>query len=117
MPLKPEDSAFAPKITFNWDQTNIDHIAAHEVTPIEAEQVVLNCPMDLDYELRNGEVRLTQVGETDAGRVLIVVTASSQPGRLRVVTAWTAKERLRRYFASHKRIGNAGRAKAKDIRE
>jgi hypothetical protein len=93
---------------FDWDDANIQHLARHDITPEEAEQVVLNRPADLGSELRNQEERLTQVGETDVGRILIVVTAE-QSDKLRVVTAWPARERLRRYFLTQKRSGNAGR--------
>lgn len=101
---------------FEWDDANIRHLERHGITPQEAEQVILNRPADLASELRNGQERLTQVGETDAGRILIVVTAE-HGGKLRAVTAWPAKERLRRYFLTQKRSGNAGRIEEQDIRE
>lgn len=104
-------------LIFDWDEHNIGHIALHQVEPDEAEQGVLNRPMDLTVELRGGEERLTQVGETDAGRILIVVTANTGSGKLRVITAWPARDRLRRYFNSHKRSGNAGRIETTDIRD
>ncbi len=100
---------------FDWDDANARHLDRHGITPQEAEQVILNQPADLASELRNQEERHTQVGETDAGRILIVVTAE-QDGKLRVVTAWPAKERLRRYFLTQKRSGNAGRVEEQDIR-
>ncbi len=52
---------------FDWDSANTNHIARHGVTPEEAEQVVLNEPLDIEVVLRNGEQRIVQVGETDAG--------------------------------------------------
>src|SRR5579859_1655174 len=117
MPVSPRDFASVPTPVFDWDEQNVGHIACHQIGPIEAEQVILNRPMDLSSELRNGEERLVQVGETDAGRILIVVTTTIASGKLRVVTAWPAKERLRRYFDSHKGSGNAGRTETKDIRK
>ncbi len=41
---------------FDWDEANIGHIAEHGVTPSEAEEVIGNQPLDLDYELREGEI-------------------------------------------------------------
>jgi uncharacterized DUF497 family protein len=103
-------------ILFDWDVENIRHLARHDILPAEAEQVLKNRPRDLESELRNGEERFPQVGETDAGRILIVV--STMLGRkVRVVTAWPAKERLRRYFQTQKRNGNVGRTEANDLRE
>ena len=101
---------------FDWDEVNIRHLARHKISPSEAEQVILNRPADLESELRNGEERVVQVGETEAGRVLIVVS-TMQGQKVRVVTAWLAKERFRRYFQSQKRNGNVGRIKEQDLRE
>jgi uncharacterized DUF497 family protein len=60
-------------LSFDWDKQNIGHLARHQIVPAEAEQVILNRPLDLEAELRNGEERVPHVGETDAGRVLVVV--------------------------------------------
>jgi hypothetical protein len=54
-----------PPSPFNWDERNIGHLALREIPPAEAEQVILNRPIDLDSYLRNGEIRTVQVGETD----------------------------------------------------
>ncbi len=107
-------------LEYEWDQQNLDHIAKHQITQItqiEAEQVVANRPIDLKAELRNGEERIAQVGETDSNRILVAVTTTRPDGKIRVVTAWPAKERLRRYFTSHKEAGNAGKIEEQDVRK
>jgi uncharacterized DUF497 family protein len=101
---------------FDWDEQNVGHLAQHQISPAEAEQVLENRPCDLESELRNGEERMAQVGETDAGRILIVIT-TTRGRKTRVVTAWPAKERLRRYFQSQKENANVGRTEEKDLRE
>jgi uncharacterized protein len=101
---------------FDWDNENIEHFAKHQITPSEAEQVVLNRPVDLKSELRNGEERVPHIGETDAGRVLVVVTTLVGE-KVRVVTAWPANKNYRRYFLSMKRNGNVGRTEANDLCE
>ena len=94
---------------FLWDASNIDHIARHDISPEEAEQVVENDPFDIARYLRNGEARLNQVGETDAGRVLVVVT--TQRGEdTRVVTAHPADRDMRALYAQLKEAANAGDA-------
>ena len=94
---------------FLWDAGNIDHIARHDISPEEAEQVVENDPFDIARYLRNGEERLNQVGETDAGRVLVVVT--TQRGEdTRVVTAHPADRDMRALYAQMKEAANAGDA-------
>ena len=105
-----------PPQFFDWDEQNIGHLALHKISPAEAEQVVLNRPVDLEFELRSGEERATQIGETDEGRILIVVS-TAQDKKVRVVTAWPAKERLRRYFQTQKRNGNVGRTETDELRE
>jgi hypothetical protein len=32
---------------FDWDEGNLEHIAGHGITRAEAEQVILNNPIDL----------------------------------------------------------------------
>ena len=104
-------------LKFGWNEQNTTHLARHQISPSEAEQVILNRPLDIGTELRNGEERIAQVGETDLGRILIVVSTTLADGKIRIVTAWPANERLRRYFKSLKESGNAGRIEEKDIRE
>jgi uncharacterized DUF497 family protein len=83
---------FIPKPVFDWDDANIAHIARHNITPAEAEAVLLADPYDLDYQVRNGEERVEQIGATGAGRILAVVTTVRR-GKTRVVTAYPATKR------------------------
>ena len=103
-------------LEFDWDDGNINHLALHGIEAEEAEQVVRNRPCDLESFLRNGEDRTAQVGETDSGRVLVVIS-TMRGSKVRVVTAWLANERLRRYFQIQKRSGHVGRIEEQDIRE
>ena len=88
---------------FVWDSANIGHIAEHDVTPEEAEQVLENRPFDLSHQLRNGEERIVHLGETRTGRILRVVVAPRE-GRLRVVTAWPADRKDRQLYVTQKGI-------------
>lgn len=93
---------------FEWDQANRDHIAEHEVSCVEAEQVVRNNPVDLEFENDGYEERVTQLGETDAGRMLVVVwTWRSE--RIRMVTAFDAPRAMRLVFLRWKGGANGGR--------
>ena len=103
-------------LQFDWDQENIDHLSLHRISPAEAEQVIQNRPVDLGSELRNGEERIPQIGETDAGRILVAVS-TLRDKKIRVVTAWPANKKYRRYFLSLKRNGNVGRTQADKLRE
>ncbi|MGD0910685.1 MAG: BrnT family toxin [Terracidiphilus sp.] len=103
-------------LQFDWDDGNLGHLALHQILPVEAEQVIQNRPLDLEKYLRNGEERVVQVGETNAERILIVVS-TTRDTKIRVVTAWHAKKRLRSYFLTQKRNGNVGRIEEQDVRE
>jgi uncharacterized DUF497 family protein len=101
---------------FEWDDANIGHLSEHGVKSEEAEQAILNRPIDRASQLRNGEERFPQIGETNRGKVLVVI--STMIGKkVRVVTAWPANKNYRRYFASLKRNGNVGRVEKEDLRE
>jgi len=94
---------------FDWDETNIRHLTRHGITAAEAEQVSINWQIDLDSYIRNGELRVVQAGETDLGKVLVVVSTILKD-KIRIVTAWPANEKIRRYFATQKRSRDAGKA-------
>ena len=82
---------------FDWDEENIQHIALHGVTPAEAEQVFMNDPTDGIEEDHDGEIRFNQIGVTEEGRCLVVITTWRED-KLRVVTAFTAPPALKRLY-------------------
>jgi hypothetical protein len=90
---------------FDWDEANVNHIAGHQVTPEEVEELIENEPVDLDAQIRGDEERFTQVGETAAGRILIVVT-TKRGEKTRVVTAYPAKERFRKIYAMNREVSD-----------
>jgi uncharacterized DUF497 family protein len=81
-------------IQFDWDESNMDHIARHGVTPGEAEEVIAGDPIVLQVQFRNGERRVLCAGRTAKGREIAVVY-TVRKGRVRVVTAFPAKRSLR----------------------
>ncbi len=86
---------------FDWDDENTAHIARHDVTPDEAEQVLRNDPVDGGTQDHEGEQRFVEVGVTDAMRILVVIT--TMRGELtRVVTAYPAAPAFRMFYASEK---------------
>jgi uncharacterized DUF497 family protein len=86
---------------FVWDAANIEHIARHDVTPDEAEWVIENRPLEIGKVERNGELRIVHVGETDAGRVLLVAV-TYRAKQIRVVTAYPANRKVRKFYAEQK---------------
>jgi len=37
-------------VEFDWDDANVHHVERHRVAPEEAEQVIMNDPLDLGME-------------------------------------------------------------------
>ena len=35
---------------FDWDSANIRHIAEHDISPEEAEEVIQGDPLEMDFE-------------------------------------------------------------------
>ncbi len=62
------------------------------MTPDEAEQVVINDPLDVHFDPDvNGEERWIYLGETDRRRILnVVITVRDE--KIRVVTAYEAEK-------------------------
>jgi len=86
---------------FDWDEANAAHIAEHDVTPAEAEEVICNHPIDLEHQTRNGEERLMQIGTTLSGRFLVVIT-TLRGLKTRVVTAYGANRAYRAFYSAQK---------------
>jgi uncharacterized protein len=89
----------ADELVFDWDEANVVHVARHNITPEEVEQVFANDPMDLGAEVVDGEQRYTGVGHTNRLRVLVLVW-TMRGDATRAITAFDASERLtKRYLA------------------
>ena len=86
----------SPEIEFDWDESNIRHVARHSVLPEEAEQVILNDPVDLGMEIVEGEERYLNLGAT--GRRILLVVTTWREDRVRVVTAFEPNKRLIQFY-------------------
>jgi uncharacterized DUF497 family protein len=91
----------ADGLFFDWNDANITHIARHNVTQEEAEQVFANDPLDLDAEIVDGEERYTSVGHTNRLRVLIMVW-TMRDDMTRPITAFGASERLAKRYLTER---------------
>ena len=78
---------------FDWDDANRSHIARHGVSPEEAEQVLVNNPLDLDPQHVNDEWRFPSIGLTRPGRWLVVVT-TVRGAKTRVLASFDAPKNL-----------------------
>ena len=83
-----------------WDSWNVAHIARHQVTPDEVEEVCHGDPMtSATYK---GRTRV--VGPTRSGRILTVLLApAGEQGTYYPVTARPADRKEQRNYEQHKR--------------
>ena len=79
---------------FEWDDDNVLHIARHEFTPDEVEEVFAGA-----HKVRRGRRKLyIALGETLDGRLAFVVFRRLSRGLVRVVTARDMEDAERRMF-------------------
>jgi uncharacterized DUF497 family protein len=86
---------------FEWDEANLQHIAAHGVSAAEAEEALLLSPLELDSYIIDGEQRFEDAGETAAGRILKVISVL-RGDAIRVVTAFDASAHTKRIYLESK---------------
>jgi len=79
---------------FLWDDTNLTHIAAHGVSPEEAEQALSRAP----GARRSRFDRYVAIGPTEDGRFLVVVFRRPGGGLVRVITARDATPKEKRAY-------------------
>jgi uncharacterized protein len=79
---------------FEWDDDNILHIARHQFSPEEVEEVFAG-----DHKVRRARQKLyIALGETLDGRLALVVFRRLTGGLVRVITARDMDEAERRLF-------------------
>lgn len=91
---------------FGWEageDGNVEHIAAHHVTPTEAEDAILDAGrLRIPTRRELTERRYAILGATEAGRVLFVVYVIRDDA-YRVITAFDASETQKRQYRREKR--------------
>jgi uncharacterized DUF497 family protein len=91
----------ATRLSFDWDEANISHVARHGVTQAEAEEIVRGAAAVVESD-RHGESRAVVIGDTAGGRTLVVVFAARKE-RVRIVTAYPANRSQRARYRRHRR--------------
>jgi uncharacterized DUF497 family protein len=80
---------------FEWDDDNVGHVARHNVTPDEVEDIAF----DDEPWVKNGRGGTRyMLGCTIAGRYLFVVYILKSKGCARVVTAMDMDDKTRRLY-------------------
>jgi uncharacterized DUF497 family protein len=91
----------ASGIEFDWDAANTKHLAAHKVTAPEFESLMRNSPLDLAYQVVDGEERYRSAGMTDSGRLLVAIW-TLRDGKVRAITAFPAGATYKKLFPERK---------------
>ena len=87
---------------FDWGDANRDHIAEHDVTVHEAEEVFENDPIDLEVQENESDgYRYRQIRETNAGRILILLSTVREED-VRIITAWDAPKAFKDFYLKKK---------------
>ena len=91
-----------PPWEFDWDASNLSHLARHGISRAEFEQAMTHDPVFVDFYDGTGEERWYALGATGRLRVLFLVF-TFRGERLRPITGWNAEKRMREaYFQSKK---------------
>lgn len=81
--------------SFKWSEDNIYHIANHDVTPYEVEEVAFE---GSPYIRKGRRGRRYLYGKTIGGRYLFIVYVLSGRGRAQLITARDMDDKERRYY-------------------
>lgn len=85
---------------FQWDAANVWHIwRRHQVTPEEVEEVFVGSVIVRRGRYVHGVVYYEALGQTLAGRPLLVVFAALPRRRIRVATARPMSRAERKWYA------------------
>ena len=85
---------------FDWDEGNVlKNWVKHRVTAAECEQIFFNRPLVVaeDVEHSQAEGRFYALGQTDAGRLLLVVFTVRR-NLIRVISARTMTKKERKEY-------------------
>jgi uncharacterized DUF497 family protein len=83
---------------FDWDEQNVAHIARHDVTPQEIEELFGRDPVLGEDESTGDELRFRAYGITAAGR-LLTVPFTVRAGMVRPITAWEMSRKEKKLYA------------------
>jgi uncharacterized protein len=84
------------RLTFEWDEHNLKHIARHGVSREEFEDTFRH-PMVEEVVSSRREDRVTAMARTSLGRYLFLVY-TMRTGHIRAVTAYTLPRSKRRNY-------------------
>lgn len=91
-----------PAWEFDWDESNLRHLARHRISQAEFEEAITRDPVFIDIRDEAGEERWYALGATDSLRILFLVF-TLRGERIRPVTGWNASKKLPEAYLHQKR--------------
>lgn len=82
---------------FDWDGQNEGHLAKHDISRSDAEDVLSGNHILLEYQMEGNEQRWVAVGATRTGRILDIVFAV-RGEMVRPITGWVADKETARVY-------------------
>lgn len=82
---------------FDWDAHNETHLAKHEISRLDVEDVLTGNHILLEYQMEGDEQRWVAVGATRTGRILDIVFALRGEA-IRPITGWAADKETAALF-------------------
>src|SRR5580704_11251924 len=82
---------------FDWDAHNEQHLAKHEISRLDVEDVLTGNHILLEYQMEGDEQRWVAVGATRTGRILDIVFALRGEA-IRPITGWAADKETAALF-------------------
>lgn len=85
---------------FVWNEDIIEHIAKHNVTPEEVEEVCFGQPLIVKSKqaAKGANPTYYALGQTETGRYLFIMFIYFKQGRAMVVTARDMDQAERKYY-------------------
>ena len=80
---------------FEWDESNVEHILRHNVSPDEVEEVAFD---DEPWIKKGRKGTRYMLGYTIAGRYLFIVYVIKSKGIARVITSMDMDEKTRKLY-------------------
>ena len=88
---------------FIWPEDRIEHIARHQITPEEVEEVCFSRPMVLRAKAEGANPAYYVLGQTASGRHLFCVVIQLPGGKGYPVTARSMTQKEKRRFKQWQR--------------
>ena len=84
-------------VEFDWDSSNLRHLARHHITREEFEQAMANDPIFLGFSYDSGEDRWSVLGATMNLRTFRMIFTLRED-RIRPITGWEASKEFREFY-------------------